>query len=318
MGTNDETDIYSKYKNHPELIPIFKKYKDISPKEANYIKEKYPQYYSDYKIANRINPNKTDFDKHRTDLKVAGTYSMKEEKEEGARVLGTMAGILAEPYVTSGIRKGASRGIEAVINSLNSNTISSVKGITPEKYYNLQLSDNPKFKYLSQKSILNSYGSILDINKMKTSNSFVTPERYFSVKYNNKFANEVGKKISNRGTSTPPFSYAQNLEEQLAIKEAMSNPEIGKRLNNIELKDFRWPSSEGWEKFEYTHSNILENKIVNTNKMDKPVGGLKFKQKNIKVHFVGKIENGKIIEIDDFKIKSRDVKILDEGKIKRK
>lgn len=98
----------------------------------------------------------------------------------------------------------------------------------------------------------------------------------------------------------------------------MSNPEIGKRLNDIELKDFRWPSSEGWKKFEYTHSNILENKIVNTNKIDKPVGGLKFKQKNIEVHFVGKIENGKIIEIDDFKIKSKGVKILDEGKIKKK
>ena len=116
MGTNDETDIYSKYKNHPELIPIFKKYKDISPKEANYIKEKYPQYYSDYKIANRINPNKTDFDKHRTDLKVAGTYSMKEEKEEGAKVLGTMAGFLVEPYVTSGIKKAVTKGGGAVIN----------------------------------------------------------------------------------------------------------------------------------------------------------------------------------------------------------
>ena len=116
MGTNDETDIYSKYKNHPELIPIFKKYKDISPKEANYIKEKYPQYYSDYKIANRINPNKTDFDKHRTDLKVAGTYSMKEEKEEGAKVLGTMAGFLVEPYVTSGIKKAVTKGGGAVVN----------------------------------------------------------------------------------------------------------------------------------------------------------------------------------------------------------
>ena len=116
MGTNDETDIYSKYKNHPEVIPIFNKSKDISPKEANYIKEKYPQYYSDYKIANRINPNKTDFDKHRTDLKVAGTYSMKEEKESGAKVLGTMAGFLVEPYVTSGIKKAVTKGGGAVIN----------------------------------------------------------------------------------------------------------------------------------------------------------------------------------------------------------
>ena len=313
MGSDDETVPKHKIKYYLNNIP-----KDISPQEANYIKNNYSQYYKDYHIGNRIDYSKRGFDKNKTDLEVIDAYGDKKQKEENARILGTMVGGLAEPYITSGIRKGASRGIEAVINSSNSNTISSVKGITPEKYYNLQLSDNPKFKYLSQKSILNSYGSILDINKMKTSNSFVTPERYFSVKYNNKFANEVGKKISNRGTSTPPFSYAQNLEEQLAIKEAMSNPEIGKRLNDIELKDFRWPSSEGWKKFEYTHSNILENKIVNTNKMDKPVGGLKFKQKNINVHFVGKIENGKIIEIDDFKIKSRDVKILDEGKIKKK
>ena len=117
MGTNDETDIYSKYKNHPEVIPIFNKSKDISPKEANYIREKYPQYYNDYKIADRINPNKTDFDKHKTDLKVAGTYSMKEEKESGAKVLGTMAGFLAEPYVTSGIKKAVTKGGGAFINA---------------------------------------------------------------------------------------------------------------------------------------------------------------------------------------------------------
>ena len=81
MGTNDETDIYSKYRKHPELIPVFNKSKDISQKEANYIREKYPQYYSDFKIADRINPNNTDFDKHKKDLTVAGTYGMKDQKE---------------------------------------------------------------------------------------------------------------------------------------------------------------------------------------------------------------------------------------------
>ena len=116
MGTNDETSIESKYKNHPELIPIFKKYKDISPKEANYIKEKYPQYYSDYKIAERINPNKTDFDKHQTDLKVARVYGMKEEKESGAKVLGTIAGYFGGSYLASGIKKAVTKGGGAVIN----------------------------------------------------------------------------------------------------------------------------------------------------------------------------------------------------------
>jgi len=117
MGTNDETDIYSKYRKHPELIPVFNKSKDISQKEANYIREKYPQYYSDFKIADRINPNKTDFDKHKTDLKVAGTYGMKDQKESGAKILGTMAGYLGGSYLASGIRKGASKGAGAVINT---------------------------------------------------------------------------------------------------------------------------------------------------------------------------------------------------------
>ena len=120
MGTNDETRIESKYKNHPELIPVLKKYKDISPKEANYIKEKYPQYYSDYKIAERINPNKTDFDKHQTDLKVARAYGMKEEKESGAKVLGTIAGYFGGSYLVSGIRKATTRGVGATISAFTS------------------------------------------------------------------------------------------------------------------------------------------------------------------------------------------------------
>ena len=44
------------------------------------------------------------------------------------------------------------------------------------------------------------------------------------------------------GRTTP-----SNLAEQLAMKEVMSNPEVGERLD-LDLGDPRWPGSEGWEK----------------------------------------------------------------------
>ncbi|BBM46512.1 putative septum site-determining protein MinC (plasmid) [Leptotrichia trevisanii] len=174
MGTNDETDIYSKYKNHPELIPIFKKSKDISPKEANYIREKYPQYYSDYKIAERINPNKTDFDKHQTDLKVARVYGMKEEKESGAKVLGTMAGFLVEPYVTSGIKKAVTKGGGAVINSLISKTIVEEAGSKGGWNFNSEISKtavkNSEGNYtLGRGNEWSVNNTVTSVKKMETS-----------------------------------------------------------------------------------------------------------------------------------------------------
>lgn len=54
-----------------------------------------------------------------------------------------------------------------------------------------------------------------------------------------------------------------------------------------------------WCKYEYNHRNMFDNQ-------------------NIRVHCVGKMENGKITKIDDFKIKRQDMKIFNENKIKKK
>lgn len=46
---------------------------------------------------------------------------------------------------------------------------------------------------------------------------------------------------------------AENLNEQLAMKQVMSNPLSGaKELTNIKMNDSRWLSSDGWAKMERT------------------------------------------------------------------
>jgi hypothetical protein len=40
----------------------------------------------------------------------------------------------------------------------------------------------------------------------------------------------------------------QNLRQQLAVKQAVSNPTAGIPMNNIKMNDPRWPAAQGWIK----------------------------------------------------------------------
>jgi len=40
------------------------------------------------------------------------------------------------------------------------------------------------------------------------------------------------------------------LREELAVEEAASNPAAGRPIKNIKMNDSRWPSAEGWQKWQ--------------------------------------------------------------------
>jgi hypothetical protein len=65
---------------------------------------------------------------------------------------------------------------------------------------------------------------------------------------------------------------AANLTEQLAMKEIMSNPAMG-RVIKTGLKDARWSS---WSKMAWNNAGV-------------------------EIHYVGKFENGVLKAVDDFK-----------------
>ena len=58
-------------------------------------------------------------------------------------------------------------------------------------------------------------------------------------------------KLANRGQSSTGRRIPLNLNEQLAMEQAMSNPLDGESLP-IKMTDFRWSSSEGWIKMQQT------------------------------------------------------------------
>ncbi|NHZ45285.1 hemagglutinin repeat-containing protein [Nitratidesulfovibrio liaohensis] len=61
------------------------------------------------------------------------------------------------------------------------------------------------------------------------------------------------------GRSTP-----NNLPEQIALKDALLDPQNGKRLGNINMKDSRWPGQEGWIKMEKRNEDIIIHYVMNT------------------------------------------------------
>jgi RHS repeat-associated protein len=74
---------------------------------------------------------------------------------------------------------------------------------------------------------------------------------------------------------------AANLTEELAMKEIVANPILGKVITSMKpLSDMRWL---GWRKMQYLHT-ALDGKITN-------------------IHYVGKFENGLLSAVDDFKFK---------------
>ena len=60
----------------------------------------------------------------------------------------------------------------------------------------------------------------------------------------------------------------KNLNEQLAMEQAKSNPTQGTELTSIKLDNPRWPSSEGWVKMAKTINGVeihwVRNKITGT------------------------------------------------------
>ena len=81
------------------------------------------------------------------------------------------------------------------------------------------------------------------------------------------------------GLGSTGRTIANNLMEQMAMKNILENPYLGNVIMTG-LKDSRWL---GWSKFEYT---------VTSNNGAKAV-----------IHFVGKVENGILKAVDDFKFK---------------
>ncbi|MGV3609448.1 MAG: polymorphic toxin-type HINT domain-containing protein, partial [Fluviicola sp.] len=74
---------------------------------------------------------------------------------------------------------------------------------------------------------------------------------------------------------------ARNLTEELAMKEIMVNPTLGHMtMKGKTMSDSRWL---GWNKFEYVHRSLDGSKTT--------------------IHFVGKLENGVLKAVDDFKFK---------------
>ena len=61
------------------------------------------------------------------------------------------------------------------------------------------------------------------------------------------------------GRTTP-----ENLNEQLAMQEVMSNPGAGKILQNINMNDSRWPAQDGWVKMQQNVNGVVIHYVYNT------------------------------------------------------
>ena len=92
-------------------------------------------------------------------------------------------------------------------------------------------------------------------------------------------AKEGGERLIPLGLGTTGRSSAKNIVEQMAMKDVMANPQLGKRVMEG-MKDSRW---SGWTKMQYS---------VETENGVKAV-----------VHYVAKWEDGVIKAVDDFKFK---------------
>ncbi len=89
----------------------------------------------------------------------------------------------------------------------------------------------------------------------------------------------VAKVLKPLGLGSTGRTVANNLTEQLAMKEIMSNPTAGKVIMEG-LKDSRWT---GWSKMQYIHKGLNGSKTT--------------------IHYVGKWEKGILKAVDDFKFK---------------
>jgi hypothetical protein len=54
-----------------------------------------------------------------------------------------------------------------------------------------------------------------------------------------------------------------NLNEQLAMQEAQSNPAAGRVLTNIAMNDSRWPAADGWLKMQQNINGVIIHYVYN-------------------------------------------------------
>jgi RHS repeat-associated protein len=87
--------------------------------------------------------------------------------------------------------------------------------------------------------------------------------------------------LKSLGLGTTGRITAENLTEQLAMKEAMSNPALGQVIERMKpLTDPRW---FGWRKMQYEHIGLDGSKTI--------------------IHYNGQWSNGVLKAVDDFKFK---------------
>ena len=72
---------------------------------------------------------------------------------------------------------------------------------------------------------------------------------------------EAAAKNKPVGRGSTGRSEPANLKEQAALLVTKADPQNGRKLD-IELTDSRWPSSEGWEKWESVFRNEGQNIVI--------------------------------------------------------
>ena len=86
----------------------------------------------------------------------------------------------------------------------------------------------------------------------------MTQNTYYGIRNNHFYNKNFGYEVSGKGyTGTP----ALNLSEQLTVEKVLSNPLIG-RDTGINMKDYRWNTTENWKKMEYSHRGLDESNIT--------------------------------------------------------
>lgn len=58
---------------------------------------------------------------------------------------------------------------------------------------------------------------------------------------------------------------AKNLKEQLAMEQAQSDPAAGQQIQNIQMRDSRWPSDQGWVKMRQNVNGVEIHYVRNVN-----------------------------------------------------
>jgi RHS repeat-associated protein len=66
------------------------------------------------------------------------------------------------------------------------------------------------------------------------------------------------------GSQSTGRTQPNDLREQLAMEQAQSNPQAGQQIQNIQMKDPRWPASQGWVKMRQNINGVEIHYVRNT------------------------------------------------------